>query len=176
MKVEIIIAVILLLAVAAFIFSYITRKKHYRIVDQLEEQKIQLLDMPIVDDVQVIKTLKLTGQTKENFEKWENEWKKVETVSIPEIENHLYEAERAVDKLRFSHAGSLEESAKSKLDETKQTLLLIQDALTELVRGEEKNKEELNRIKETYQTIRKKLLTQSFSFGPALEQLEQKLT
>lgn len=176
MKVEIIIAVILFLAVAAFIFSYITRKKHYRIVDQLEEQKNQLLDMPIVDDVQVIKTLKLTGQTKENFEKWEKEWKKVETVSIPEIENNLYEAERSVDKLRFSHARGLEEDAKNKLSETKQTLLLIQDALTELVRGEEKNKEELDRIKETYQNIRKKLLTQSFSFGPALEQLEQKLT
>ena len=176
MNVEITVIVIIVLAIAAFVVSYMMRKKHYRIVDELEEQKLQLSDMPIVDDIHMIKTLNLTGQTEENFQKWKSVWEDVEKATIPTIENHLFEAERSIDKLRFGKAQDSENQAESKIKETKETLLEIQEALSELVRGEEKNRLELEKVKEMYQSIRKKLLTQSFSFGPALEKLEHKLT
>ncbi|MBM6613530.1 selenide, water dikinase [Desemzia sp. RIT804] len=176
MNVEITVIVIIVLAIAAFAASYVMRKKHYRIVDELEEQKLQLSNMPIVDDIHMIKTLNLTGQTEENFQKWKTVWEDVEKVSLPAIENHLFEAERSIDKLRLKKAQDSEKQAESMIKETKDTLLKIQEALSELVRGEEKNRLELEKVKEMYQSIRKKLLTQSFSFGPALEKLEHKLT
>lgn len=176
MNVEITVIVIIVLAIAAFVASYMMRKKHYRIVDELEEQKIKLSDMSVVDDLHMIKTLNLTGQTEENFQKWKTVWEEVEKSSLPAIENHLFEAERSIDKLQFKKATDSESQAESKITETKATLLEIQAALSELVRGEEKNRLELEKVKELYQTIRKKLLTQSFSFGPALEKLEHKLT
>lgn len=176
MNVEITVIVIIVLAIAAFVASYTMRKKHYRIVDELEEQKLQLSDMPIADDIHMIKTLNLTGQTEKKFQKWKTVWEGVEKESIPAIENHLFEAERFIDKLRFGKAKDAEELAESKIKETKETLLRIQEALSELVRGEEKNRLELEKVKEMYQSIRKKLLTHSFSFGPALEKMEHKLT
>lgn len=176
MYIEIIVIAIIVLAVIAFVASYMMRKKHYQMVDELEEQKLALSDMPIVDDIHMIKTLNLTGQTEENFQKWKTLWEEVEKESIPAIENHLFEAERFIDQLRLKKAQNSEHQAASKIKETKDTLLNIQDALSELVKGEEKNRLELEKVKEMYQTIRKKLLTQSFSFGPALEKLEHKLT
>lgn len=176
MTVETIIIIIVLITVVAFAASYVLRKKHYQIVDELEEQKIHLTNLPIMEDVHKVNAIRLTGQTEATFNKWQNSWKKIETVSIPEIENHLFEAERAIDKLNFGQAKKSENQAEEKLKNTKSDLNEIQEALQVLVKSEEKNQAEFDKVKEAYQVIRKKLLTQSFSFGPALEKLEHKLT
>lgn len=176
MNVEIIIIIIILLTVVAFGASYVMRKKHYQIVDELEEQKIQLTNLPIMEEVHRIKAIKLTGQTEETFNKWQHSWENIEKKSIPEVENHLFEAERAIDKLNFRQANVSENQAQEKMKDIKTELNDIQEALKELVKSEEKNQAEFDKVKETYQVIRKKLLTQSFSFGPALDKLEHKLT
>lgn len=176
MTIEITITIIVLLIIAAFVVSYVLRKKHYQIVDELEEQKIQLTTLPIMEDIHKINAIKLTGQTEETFKKWQHSWEKVEKVSIPEIENHLFEAERAIDKLNLKYASDSEKQAQEKMQHTKTELTDIQAALQELVKSEEKNQAEFVKVKETYQVIRKKLLTQSFSFGPALDKVEHKLT
>lgn len=62
------------------------------------------------------------------------------------------------------------------MNSTKQSIKEIQLALNELLKSEEKNIQAVKKVQEMYQSIRKKLLTQSFSFGPALDRLEKKLT
>lgn len=176
MTVETIIIIIILLIIVAFVVSYLLRKKHYQIVDELEKEKMELTNLSIMEDVHKVDAIKLTGQTEETFKKWQRSWEKTEKVSIPEIENHLFEAKNSIDKLSFGQARTSEKQAKEKMQVVTSELNEIQAALQELVKSEEKNQAEFEKVKETYQVIRKKLLTQSFSFGPALDKLEHKLT
>lgn len=152
------------------------KKKHYSLINGLEKQKFELMDLPIPDDLRRAKDLQLTGQTKKKFNQLHSEWQKIETKTFPDLENHLFDAEQAADRLQLIKAKATETKAANLIKNIEMDIKEIQTALYELLQSEEQNILEVKRIQETYQEIRKKLLTQSFSFGPALEKLENKLT
>lgn len=168
--------VIIVLVIAAYVASYMMRKRHYQIISDLERQKTQLLNMPVVDDLHEADDLKLTGETETTFKKWKKQWEQIERVSFPSIENELFDAKQAIDQLKLKKANTAEDKARQKMRETKTALTEIQQALKGLLKIEGNNQSRLNQIKSQYQKIRKNLLTQSFSFGPALDALENELT
>ena len=152
------------------------KKKHYSLINELEKQKFELMDLPIPDDLQKAKDLQLTGQTKDKFNQLHSEWQQIETKDFPDLENYLFDAQQATDRLQLIKAKAAEKNAVVLIKNRKKDINEIQTSLHELLQSEEQNLLEVKRIQETYQEIRKKLLTQSFSFGSALEKLENKLT
>ncbi|MER2225780.1 MAG: septation ring formation regulator EzrA [Carnobacterium sp.] len=176
MKIETVLMVIIVLALVSYITSYIMKKKHYQTINKLEQEKFDLIDTPISETLQSVKDLSLTGQTKKNFEQWKEKWKKLEMTAFPDIENLLFDAEQATDRLQLIKASKAEQKSSELMNSTKQDIKEIQLALNELLKSEEKNNQAIKKVQEMYQSIRKKLLTQSFSFGPALDRLEKKLT
>ena len=167
MKIETVLMVIIVLALVTYITSYIMKKKHYKTINMLEQEKFNLIDTPVSETIQSVKDLSLTGQTKKNFEQWKEKWKQLEMTAFPDIENLLFDAEQATDRLRLIKASQAEQKSSELMNSTKQSIKEIQLALNELLKGEEKNNQAIKKVQEMYQSIRKKLLTQSFSFGPA---------
>lgn len=172
----VILIVIVVCALILYGGSYFLKKKHYRKIDELENRKLGLTEVPVIDEINKLKKLQLTGQTEKTFKEWETVWKNVATVHFPDIENYLFDAEQATDKLKLGKAQKAEDAATSLMDETQEKIEKIQAALKKLIKSEEENRLEIKKTQETYQAIRKKLLTQSFSFGGALESLERRLT
>lgn len=152
------------------------KKKHYSLINELEKQKFELMNLPIPDDLRRVKDLQLTGQTKIKFDQLHSEWQQIETKDFPDLENYLFDAQQATDRLQLIKAKAAEKNTATLMKNREKDIKEIQSALHELLQSEEQNLLEVKRIQETYQEIRKKLLTQSFSFGPALEKLENKLT
>ena len=176
MKLETGLIVIVVLAVVAYITSYIMKKKHYQTIHKLEQQKFELMDTPVTETIQSVKLLSLTGQTEKSFEQWKEKWKQIELTAFPDIENLLFDAEQATDRLQLIKASKAETKSRELIESTKKKIKEIQLALNELLKSEEKNSQAIKKVEEMYQGIRKKLLTQSFSFGPALDKLEKQLT
>ena len=176
MKMEIILISIIVIAVAAYVTSYFMKKKHYQTINKLEQQKFELMDTSVAETIQNVKNLSLTGQTEKNFEKWKDRWKQIELTAFPDIENLLFDAEQATDRLQLVKASKAETKSSELIENTKKKIKEIQLALNELLKSEEKNNQAIKKVQEMYQGIRKKLLTQSFSFGPALDKLENRLT
>ena len=176
MKLETVLIVIVVLAIIAYVTSYIMKKKHYQTINKLEQQKFELMDTPIADIIHNVKTLSLTGQTKKSFEQWKERWKQIEMTAFPDIENLLFDAEQATDRLQLIKASKAETKAGELIKSTNEKTKEIQLALNELLKSEEKNNQAIKKVQEMYQGIRKKLLTQSFSFGLALDKLEKQLT
>lgn len=173
---EIILISIIVIAVAAYVTSYFMKKKHYQTINKLEQQKFELMDTSVAETIQSVKNLSLTGQTEKNFEKWKDRWKQIELTAFPDIENLLFDAEQATDRLQLMKASKAETKSSELIENTKKKIKEIQLALNELLKSEEKNNQAIKKVQEMYQGIRKKLLTQSFSFGPALDKLENRLT
>ena len=171
-----VIAILVVLAVIYFVTSYTIRKKHYQTINELMQKKTELIDKPVSEDLHKGNELELTGQTEKEFKKWKGKWEQIEQFSFPQIENYLFDAKQFTDQLKLKDAEKVEKQARKKIQETNESLKETQKALREIVDSEEKNRVASAKLKENYKDIRKKMLTQSFSFGPAIKPLEEELT
>ena len=169
----IIIAVIILLAV--LIVGFLFRKKHNAEIERLEQLKLQIQNKPILEELTKVKQLNMNGQTEEMFERWRNIWTEVMDVHIPKIDASLFDAEQAVDRFKFGKASTIEKDIESKIEKADQQMNRILVELEELIGSEEKNRNEMDLLKEQYRQARKNLLAHQYSFGPAAKPLEKEL-
>jgi septation ring formation regulator len=161
--------------IAFFLTGYFMKRKYFNEVDRYEAWKIELMNRPVLDEMSKVKQLNMTGQTEELFERWRKEWDEIVTVELPGIEELLFDAEEFTDKLRFKKAKEALASIDGKLEVLEERIRKILEELNELVGSEEKNRTEVEELKELYRQSRKTLLAHSHSFGKAEKGLEEQL-
>ncbi|WP_409370425.1 septation ring formation regulator EzrA [Lysinibacillus sp. 38-6] len=169
----IIIPIILLLILA--IVGLMMRKKHTTIIAQLENEKLQIQNNPINEEISKVKSLNMNGETEEMFERWRNSWDEVIDVHMTKIDSLLFDAEDQINRLRFKKATLIEREIEDYILKCEKDKDKILEELNELIGSEEKNRIEIEQLKEYYRSARKTLLAHQHSFGVALPALEQKL-
>lgn len=169
----IIISIIVLFAL--FIVGLFIRRRHSAIIERIEQEKLQIQHYPIFEELTKIKSLNMSGQTEELFERWRNRWTEVMDVRIIEIDNMLFDVEELIDRFRFKKARSIMDEIVILIKECEKIKDEILSELQELIGSEEKNRIEMEKLHEFYRSSRKTLLAHQNSFGPALPLLEQKL-
>lgn len=163
---------IIIFLLAMITIGYIIKKRYYKEMDRLEAWKIDLTDRQVLDEMSKVKQLNMTGQTEEMFERWRNQWDDIVTVKLPNLEELLFDAEEYIDRYRFNKAKEVQQLIGSKLQETEDEINQILSELNELVGSEEKNRLEIEQLKELYREAKKNLLAHHHSFGNAEKQLE----
>ncbi|MFJ7407282.1 MULTISPECIES: septation ring formation regulator EzrA [unclassified Lysinibacillus] len=169
----IIIPIILLLILA--IVGLMMRRKHTTIISQLENEKLQIQNNPINEEISKVKSLNMNGETEEMFERWRNSWDEVIDVHMTKIDSLLFDAEDQINRLRFKKATLIEREIEDYILKCEKDRDKILEELNELIGSEEKNRIEIEQLKEYYRSARKTLLAHQHSFGVALPALEQKL-
>lgn len=169
----IIIAVIILLA--AITVGFLFRKRHSAEIERLEQLKLQIQNKPILEELTKVKQLNMNGQTEEMFERWRNIWTEVMDVHIPKIDASLFDAEDAIDRFKFGKASSIEKDIETRIENVDQQMNDILIELEELIGSEEKNRSEMDLMKDQYRQARKNLLAHQHSYGAAAGPLEKKL-
>ena len=171
-KYTIIVVVVLLAALIAGMFM---RRKHHSVVTRLESDKMQIQHYPIFEELTKLKSLNMNGQTEEMFEKWRNNWTEVIDVDILKIDSLLFDLEDYIDRFQFKKATALEKEIEEKLANCESKRVSILRELEELIGSEEKNRIEMEQLKDYYRSARKTVLAHQHSFGPALTLLEERL-
>jgi len=169
----IIIVVIVLLAL--FIVGLYIRRKHNVVIQRLEKEKMQIQHYPIFEELTKVKALNMNGQTEEMFEHWRNIWTEVIDVHIIKIDSMLFDAEEYIDRFQFKKASNVEYAIEEYLAKCEKSKSQIISELDELIGSEEKNRIEIEQIKEHYRSARKNLLAHQYSFGPSLPALEKRV-
>jgi septation ring formation regulator len=169
--------VIIGIFVVIFIFlaGFFMKKKYFKEVDRLEAWKIDITSRPVLEELSKVKQLNMSGQTEESFERWRNEWDDIVTGSLPDLEDYLFDAEEYIDKYRFKKAKIVQQEITDKLTETEEKIKKLLAELNELVGSEEKNRIEIEELKEIYRQCKKTLLAHRYSYGRAEQQLEKRL-
>lgn len=170
-----IVAISALLIIGGFTYTYMYRKRLYKQIDQLEQWKISLMNRPVPEELSKIKSLNMMGETEQLFEKWRNEWDDIVAVQLPNIEEKLFDIEEAIVKYRFMKAKDALQQTEQQLREIEGSIQRILLELQELVGSEEKNREEIEQLKEKYRQIKKAMLTQRHTFGRTELALETRL-
>ena len=169
----IIIPIILLLILA--IVGFMMRRKHVAIIAKLEHEKLQIQHKPINEEISKVKSLNMNGETEEMFERWRNTWDEVIDVHMTKIDSLLFDAEEQINRLRFKKARLIEREIEDYIQKCDQDKDKILEELNELIGSEEKNRIEIEQLKEYYRSARKTLLAHQHSFGVALPALEKNL-
>lgn len=169
----IIIVVVILLAL--LIAGLVVRRKHNAEIGRLDKEKLQIQHYPIFEELAKVKALNMNGQTEELFDNWRNRWLDVMDKQIPKVDEMLFDAEEHIDRFQFKKASATEREIEQQLTQCEQVRVQIIAELDELIGSEEKNRIEMEQLKEYYRSARKTILAHQHSFGPALERLEKRL-
>ena len=162
---------LIILTIIAFLF----RRKHIRQIAKLEQKKLQIQHEPIFEEMTKIKQLNMTGQTEEKFERWRSQWTEVMDIHMIEIDSLLFDAEDFVDRFHYGKATKTEVIIEEKLQFCNTKMSEILSELNELVGSEEKNRVEMEMLKDQHRSARKKVLARQHSFGKAVNRLEMEL-
>ncbi|MCM3757488.1 septation ring formation regulator EzrA [Sporosarcina aquimarina] len=165
------IIIVIVLAVAMFLL----RRKHIQEISKLEHKKLQIQHEPIFEEMTKVKQLNMTGQTEEKFERWRNEWTEVVDVLVPKIDSLLFDTEEMVDRFRFKKATGIEKDINQQLTVCEERKNSILHELNELIGSEEKNRVEMESLREEFREARKSVLAHQHSFGRTVPVLEKEL-
>ncbi|WP_338449124.1 septation ring formation regulator EzrA [Niallia oryzisoli] len=161
--------------ICIFLAGFFMKKKFYKETDRLESWKIDITTRPVLDELQKVKQLNMNGETEERFERWRNTWDEIITVQLPDLEELLFDAEEHIDKYRFKKAKVVQTEISSVLENIEEKMKQLLDELQELVGSEEKNRLEIEDLKEVYRESKKTLLAHRYSFGKMEKSLEKRL-
>ena len=169
----IIIAIIVLIILTTIAFLF--RRKHIQEIGRLEKEKLQIQHKPILEEMTKVKQLNMTGETEEKFERWRTEWTEVMDVHMPKIDSLLFDVEDMVDRFRFRKATGTEKEIQEQIRFCDHKMNAILKELNELVGSEEKNRIEIEKLKEQHRAARKTVLAHQHSFGMTASPLEKEL-
>lgn len=164
-----------LLIIIMVTIGFLMKRKKYQVVDQLDKRKIEIMNRPVADELKKVKKLNMTGQTEELFERWRQTWDEIITTELPAIDEKLIDAESCIDKYRFRKAQEIMRQIEENLDSAEEKIDNLLQELNELVGSEEKNRRDMEEIKEKYRSARKRLLAHRHTYGKTAPILEIKL-
>src|SRR5690625_4963906 len=172
---QITLIILIVLVVVTAIITYFVRNNYYSQINELDEEKNEVLKRAPYKELEEMAELNITGQSYELRKDIEKKWHDIESVKYPKLENHLFDAEQATDRYRLPESKKSQDAAKEAIQEINADIEELKEALTELIEREQANLEKIDVIKKRYHEVRKSLLAYSFSFGPASETFEDKL-
>ncbi|WP_100012133.1 septation ring formation regulator EzrA [Lentibacillus sediminis] len=156
---------IILVIIVLIIVGLILRKRVYDSVDKYEAWKMDIMDRNIASQLSRIKSLNLSGETQQKFEAWKERWETIVTKELPDIEEHLFDAEEAADRYRFP-------KAKKTLAETDSILRSIEKRIEEMLQevddlmdSEKTSRKEIEALEPSIKILRKKISQNRYQFG-----------
>ncbi|GAB3065367.1 septation ring formation regulator EzrA [Virgibacillus ainsalahensis] len=166
---------IILAIIALIITGLILRKRVYDVVDKYESWKMDIMDRNIAGQLGRIKKLNLSGETQEKFESWKERWEYILTKELPDIEEHLFDAEEAADRYRFSKAKKTLNEVEQILQTIEKKIEVLLKEVDELVESEESSRKEIEEIEPEVKVLRKKISQNRYQYGKAEAYFESEI-
>ncbi|MTB65009.1 septation ring formation regulator EzrA [Streptococcus sp. zg-86] len=171
----ILIVAIVVILIIVYIACLIARKRNDNLLIALEERKEDLFNLPVNDEVEVVKSLHLIGQSQVSFREWNQKWVDLSLNSFADIENHIFEAEAFNNSFRFVRAKSAIDSIESQIDLIEEDIAAIRKGLKDLKGQEEKNTGRVKHALDLFDSLQASVREHSEQYGETLPELEKQL-
>ncbi|MCT1904060.1 septation ring formation regulator EzrA [Oceanobacillus sojae] len=166
---------IILAIIVCLTIALIVRKRVYDQVDHIEKWKLDITDRDVAKQIGKIKTLNLSGETLEKFEEWKEEWEKIVTKSLPDIEKYLMDAEEAADRFLVPKANKILKEAENHLEKIEEEIKEIIGELEELLYAEETGRGGAEELKPRIKGLRSMLSQSRYQYGKAEKQFDKEI-
>jgi len=170
----IIIAVVVIVAIAYGVSSVI-RRKNNELLDDLEERKEALFDLPILEEIDEVKKMHLVGQSQNTFREWNQKWTDISTTSFADLESQIFEIENMNDTFRLLKAKNAIETANAQIDYMEGEVEDIRAGLKQLRESEERNSLAVQEALDIYEDLKQRLHGEKEQYGLAAGEMEKLL-
>ncbi|WP_085991679.1 septation ring formation regulator EzrA [Oceanobacillus senegalensis] len=157
----------ILFVIVLLIIGLIFRKRIYDAVDKQENWKLDIMSRNIASQLSRIKALNLSGETQDRFEIWKERWEDIVAKELPDLEEHLLDAEEAADKFLFPKAKRVLADGEKVLKTIEKDLEEMLNGLEELLESEEISRKEVEELEPSIKKLRKKLSQNRYLYGKA---------
>lgn len=151
------------------------RKKLYDSVDYYEDWKLDIMNRNVASELSRMKELNLEGDARERFEKWKESWEHVLTIDLANVEELLYDTEKAADRYNFPTAKKCMKEMESILVEIEKKIENIVTELHHLLETEVKNREEVEALEPRLEELKKHLSKNRYQYSRAETRFEEEL-
>lgn len=166
---------IVLLVIIAYVVGVIIRKRNDTLIANLEIRKQELVDLPVQEEIEQVKSLHLIGQSQSTFREWNQKWTDLSTNSFKDIDFHLVEAENLNDSFNFVRAKHEIDNVDSQLTIIEEDIVSIREALEVLKEQEEKNSARVTHALDLYETLQKSISEKEDNYGTTMPEIEKQL-
>ena len=171
----ILIIVIAAALILAYVAAVVLRKRNETLLDNLEERKEKLYNLPVNDEVEAIKNMHLIGQSQVTFREWNQKWVDLSLNSFADIENNIFEAEGYNNSFRFIKAKHAIDNIESQINLVEEDIAAIRDALAELEKQEAKNSGRVLHALELFENLQVKVAEDTEQYGQAVHEIQKQL-
>lgn len=151
------------------------RNKYTQEIEEIDEQKVAVFDIPVDSVILKLKNMHLSGKTKRLYESWADRWDVLVKENLPAIEAELDSAEQSVDQLNILKTKKSIERARQLVDEAEKNAFQIDEALQRIVESDSQNHEEIEGVSNKYRELRNFVLADRSKYGEAYPTIEGQL-
>ncbi|WP_270325181.1 septation ring formation regulator EzrA [Weissella cibaria] len=169
---HIVIGLIVVVA-AIYLIIFVSQRLTARKVAQLLRKKEKLAEIPMRDRLVKGRQLSLTGQSLKQFQLLEGKYGHLETTGFKDIEEQANAVLFESQGLNFVKTAQELKELQQQIRDAETTIEVVKQGLADLEKLDEAHKAAVKELEGKYQELRKTLLSQNFSFGPAIDKLEE---
>lgn len=170
-----VIVAIVVLVIVVYLIAVFIRKRNEALIAKLVQEKTDIEALPVVAEIEEVKSLHLIGQSQANFREWQQKWDDLSANSLKEIEKQLFEAENLNDTFHFLKAKSEIDKSESQLALIREDIAAIREALDILKAQEEKNSARVKHALDLYEELQQAINENSDNYGATMPEIEKQL-
>ena len=152
------------------------QKRNATTLNRYKERTDKLKESQLDDKIEKLEKMKLAGASESRFSQLKVEYHKQTDDILSDILKQIRAAEYKNTEFKvFGSANDLKK-LNTAMDDFSNKISELSNGFEELLTSNELNATNSEKLQQQYQTLRKQILTQSFSYGPATDKLEDELS
>lgn len=157
-------------------YMWFLQKKNASTLNKYKDRTDYLKEARLEGKIEKLTKMKLSGASDDRFNQLKVEYHKQEEEIFSDILRQMRGAEYKNTEFKVFGANQDLKKVNISLDQFEEKIAEISQGFDELLKSNELNATHSEELQKKYQTLRKQVLTQSFSYGPATDKLEDELS
>lgn len=152
------------------------QRKNASTLNKLKDQTDQLKEATLDEKIKKLEEMKLAGASKDRFNQLKDSYREQVDQVFTDILKQMRAAEYKNTEFKVFGSASDLKKVNTEVTAFEQKIGGVSKGFEDLLASNELNATHSEELQKQYQTLRKQVLTQSFSYGPATDKLEDELS
>ncbi|MDU2144722.1 MAG: septation ring formation regulator EzrA [Staphylococcus sp.] len=174
MVLYIILAIIIIILIAVGIMFYLRSNKR-KMVEQAEERKLKVQQLPFEDNLEKLSALNLKGETRTKYDALKQDTLDHTNNYLAPVEEKIHDAELQLDKFQFAGAQTEIDDAHELMDRYEAGYQSQVDEVNEILSLHKDNEAIYEKCKTEYREMKRDVLANRHQFGEAAAPLEKRI-
>ena len=170
----IIIAVVILIIVVIASMLLVNRKQ-MREIEVIDASVNEILKMHLENDIERLDKMDLAGESLTTLNTWRKSYKEASTKKLPRVQKLVEEAANENTTYKLFKARKNIKAAQEIIKPTLEDARNTKAVFTELLESNKENQIQYDALIKVYRELRKEVLAESFEYGEAIDQIEDRL-